>query len=217
MKVTALTVVACFVGVIFGRWQVEERADAVVLHDYGNTPGEPIGGDNGELVITDAKGVVLDHDLPMFNDPSADDTIEIIATEGLITNLAGEVDSELTAHIVDKYGDGFWLEPISGTGDAIEIYPQKGTGGGIDLAVEPNDSSTDAIILESTEEGYLDLNVDPVVNIVICTESGGELIMTFEDDELKITGDLDMNEAAKMFFNEFLKPMADEYIAERLK
>ena len=38
----------------------------------------------------------------------------------------------------------------------------------------------------------------------------------FFNRELTITGDADMNEAAEMFFNEILKPIADGYIAERI-
>ena len=53
--------------------------------------------------------------------------------------------------------------------------------------------------------------------LIICTYTGKELVLNFEGDVLEITGDADMNEAAKVFFLEFLKPMADAYIAERLR
>ncbi len=51
--------------------------------------------------------------------------------------------------------------------------------------------------------------------LTIGTESGGELVLSFEGDELKITGDADMNEAAQIFFTEILKRIVDDYIRSR--
>ncbi len=48
--------------------------------------------------------------------------------QGLVTNLAGEIDPELTARVVDKYGEAF-------------------IQGGIDFIADPNDCSTEAIVI----------------------------------------------------------------------
>ncbi len=53
--------------------------------------------------------------------------------------------------------------------------------------------------------------------LTIETESGTQLVLSFEGDELNITGDADMNEAAQMFFNEVLKSIADDYIRSRIQ
>ncbi len=44
-----------------------------------------------------------------------------------------------------------------------------------------------------------------------------ELVLTYKDGKLEISGDGDMNEAAKSFFKHFLKPMADAYVTSMLK
>lgn len=47
------------------------------------------------------------------------------------------------------------------------------------------------------------------------TWDGGVIIFALDGDELKLTGDIDkMGEPAKIFFDEYIKPMADEYIRQ---
>lgn len=72
----------------------------------------------------------------------------------------------------------------------------------VDSGIDPNDC-------------WLDLDMT-MTDICIATETGGDLYLSFKGDRLEITGDADLNEAAKAFFYEHLKPMADEYIKERL-
>ena len=40
-----------------------------------------------------------------------------------------------------------------------------------------------------------------------------ELILTYGDGKLNLSGDGDMNKAAKDFFEHFLKPIADDYVS----
>ena len=63
----------------------------------------------------------------------------------------------------------------------------------------------------------LDEDWDIPDTLTISTESGGELVLSFEGDELKITGDADMNEAAQIFFTEVLKRIVDDYIRSRIQ
>jgi hypothetical protein len=55
------------------------------------------------------------------------------------------------------------------------------------------------------------------LTLEIATTSGGELILEIWEDELKITGDANMNEGAAVFFNQYIKNIADRYIKQKLK
>jgi hypothetical protein len=56
----------------------------------------------------------------------------------------------------------------------------------------------------------------PNTNLTIMGEGGKPVgTLTWETGELVFAGKAD--ESAKMFFNEFLKPMVDSYIKEQLK
>ncbi len=77
---------------------------------------------------------------------------------------------------------------------------------------DSNDSSFGAIVLDIVD----DTVIDDSITFTILVESGCSLELYFRGDKLVVTGDADMNEAAKVFFYGYLKPMADEYIAERL-
>ena len=74
--------------------------------------------------------------------------------------------------------------------------------------------SNDLLIEIVDNDSWIVLDCEPFTEVVIYTESGSELILSFEDDELAITGDANMTDAARMFFYEVLKPMADDYIKE---
>ena len=97
-----------------------------------------------------------------------------------------------------------------GLNDALADYPDAITldhAAGLEFAYDPND-----LLIEIEDVEWLDV----WSSVTIETESGGVLELSFSGDELQITGDADMNEAAKVFFNKYLKRMADDYIAERL-
>ncbi len=92
--------------------------------------------------------------------------------------------------------------------EVIWDVPSTPTFGGIDLIAEPNNCSTEAIVLDITN--------DVSSSMIMSPDSGGELWFHFAGDGLDITGDANMTDSARMFFYEFLKPMADDYIAERI-
>lgn len=83
------------------------------------------------------------------------------------------------------------------------------------------ETEADEIVLDQnmTAWGVIDLDLDweMPTTLTICTETGGELVLDYGGDELIITGDADMNEAAQIFFNEALKPIVDEYIRSQAK
>ena len=54
-------------------------------------------------------------------------------------------------------------------------------------------------------------------DLMITTENGKSINMNIKGDGLNITGDADLNEAAKVFFSELLKPIVDDYIKEKLE
>ena len=61
-----------------------------------------------------------------------------------------------------------------------------------------------------------DASISSYADLMISWE-GGDITMSFENDKFEIIGDTDkMNGAAKVFFDEMIKPMADAYIAERI-
>lgn len=69
---------------------------------------------------------------------------------------------------------------------------------------------------QSVKESIAEDNSFSTNNLYICWD-GGEVCFNFDEDELKLTGDTDkMNEPAKIFFTELIKPMVDDYIKERL-
>ena len=81
-------------------------------------------------------------------------------------------------------------------------------------------TEADVIQIDSDPNSVLDIaevDVASYADLVICTTNGAELILTIGEDKLEITGDADMNEAARIFFNEMLKPMADDYIEEQIR
>ena len=67
------------------------------------------------------------------------------------------------------------------------------------------------------EELELILTPAGAVDLSIFTENGKSIIMSVKGGSLEITGDADLNEAAKVFFSELLKPIVDDYIKEKLK
>ncbi len=114
---------------------------------------------------------------------------DVDASQDFVTNLAGEPDPELTARVVDKYGETFI------------------NGGEIEFECDPNDLLIDIV----------DYDVSSYATcVMICIEGGDELTLSFKDGKLDITGAADMTDAAEVFFNEVLKGMADDYIKERL-
>ena len=56
------------------------------------------------------------------------------------------------------------------------------------------------------------LSVPPFTNIVINCGDDKEITMTFGEGKLEVSGDGDMNEAAKEFFNHYLVGIANSYI-----
>ena len=90
--------------------------------------------------------------------------------------------------------------------NALSVMPGE-------LSIIPNYAEE---VIAETDPIWIELDVEPFTSLTIGLESCEELVLSFEGDELTITGDADMNEAAKIFFYEILKPMADDYIAERL-
>lgn len=55
--------------------------------------------------------------------------------------------------------------------------------------------------------------IDTCSLITISCDNGTELRLDFSGDKLEIKGDANMNEAAKVFFEECLKPHVDTYMA----
>ncbi len=147
--------------------------------------------------------------------------------DGLISSMEEGVFRACDAKLVSNEpapATGF-IE--TGTGEALVIISSgkdcalcdAGSGricphGGIDIQL---DNGTDGLVVTwSDPNDYLYRIAEAVSEtFTICTDSGRELVLTFEGDELKITGDADMNEAAQMFFNEKLKYIADDYIKSR--
>lgn len=117
----------------------------------------------------------------------------------------------------------------------VEIDPNIGTLRHPDLSyaegpditwgeITMRDDTTDynfVVVDADYVEDYNSLTIDSADivscdNLVICW-SGGGITIGFDKDALTITGDTDkMDEAAKAFFNEYIKPTADAYIKEKL-
>ncbi len=81
----------------------------------------------------------------------------------------------------------------------------------IGIQIDPNWEPNDLLF----DMSFYDYDVSS--SLTICTESGGELVLFFGGDKLEITGDADMNEAARTFFHEILKPLVDAYITPQNK
>ena len=78
-----------------------------------------------------------------------------------------------------------------------------------------NEDSSDGL---KGKENEFNLNIGKLPtcsNLVIYAEGGGEVLIDCSGDEVKVTGATE--EGAKIFFEQLLKPMVDEYIAEKLK
>ena len=126
------------------------------------------------------------------------------ASPELVTTLGGEVDPELTARVVEKYGEAF----------ATAAYPAW-----VDLNAEQ--STEPDIVFDWSDEGvppcaYIEWGAAEYCLIMIVLENGDELRMDFSGDTIDIKGNADMNEAAKVFFNDSLKTVVDDYIKERI-
>ena len=67
-----------------------------------------------------------------------------------------------------------------------------------------------------TMSNGIKLNIDPcpVCDILFCGDEGELGRLTFDDNQIHFTGKAD--ESAKIFFENFLKPLCDDYIKERL-
>jgi len=53
-------------------------------------------------------------------------------------------------------------------------------------------------------------------DLMFCLGNSGEVTFSFQGDKLEIEGMENCDEVAKKFFEHFIKPMVDAYIAERL-
>lgn len=87
-----------------------------------------------------------------------------------------------------------------------------------EITLDPSDILT--IDFDADDDRMItiaDWEISSVYDLLIYTKTGKELRIDISTDELRITGDADMNEAAEIFFNEYIKEMADAYIRERLK
>ncbi len=136
------------------------------------------------------------------------------------SNLVWVIILIVAACVVVSVGQGFYHE----LRDAKAELAQARTDYDIiceHVGIEIDATTPDLVI--DTDSGYdpniLLLDLDAYTNyadLMICWD-GGEITMSIDGDKLEITGDTDkMNEAAKVFFDEMVKPMADAYIAERL-
>ena len=64
------------------------------------------------------------------------------------------------------------------------------------------------------------MNVEPSYNIHICNLNGKKLILDFNTDKLIVSGDLEYDEAAKLFFdslNYYFGGVIDKQVKEKLK
>ena len=76
------------------------------------------------------------------------------------------------------------------------------------------------MLLDLSFPDDLDITLDwepSPVTLAIITSTGRELLIDIEGDEVKITGDANMDEAAAVFFNKHFKGIADAYIQRKLK
>lgn len=72
-------------------------------------------------------------------------------------------------------------------------------------------------ITEPNNYDHVDYGAMDYSLLVICLEDGTELRMDWSGNRIDVKGDADMNEAAKVWFNESLKSCIDVYIEEQLK
>ena len=63
---------------------------------------------------------------------------------------------------------------------------------------------------------YKDEDVVTYADLCFILKDGREVVLSFQDDKLEITGMEHCDEVATMFFEHYLKPLADAYIAERI-
>ena len=106
---------------------------------------------------------------------------------------------------VPAMGGQAWYDPNGS--DLVELVGGEAAVDAIPIDVE---NVAGGIVLTGT--GWV---VEAYTDFVITTMSGKDLNINIEGDSITITGDADLNEAAKVFFYEHLKPMVDEYIKER--
>ena len=108
---------------------------------------------------------------------------------------------------VPAMGGQAWYDPNGS--ELVELVGGEAAVDAIPIDVE---NVAGGIVLTGT--GWV---VEAYTDFVITTMSGKDLNINIEGDSITITGDADLNEAAKVFFYEHLKPMVDEYIKERGK
>ena len=117
-----------------------------------------------------------------------------------------------------------WIPPIYyytciSCGEEIGSTCELDTSVAGDMFTKATESSDLVIDIDSAIDPNIIWSADAhttYADLMICWD-GGEITMSVDGDKLEITGDTDkMNEAAKVFFDEMVKPMADAYIAERL-
>lgn len=131
----------------------------------------------------------------------------------LATDIVLEGDKELVFdYVIDPNNVAWSVEETYPHGEqdeaiALDItdpYYVVDPNGWVDFT-DPQYTSVD-IVLDHSDWA---LTMSPL--------SGGELSLSFGDNGLEITGDADMNEAAKVFFYNHLQSMANDYIKSRLK
>ena len=106
----------------------------------------------------------------------------------------------------------------------VQLITKINRQGGETAAADVNDEGVPYLIdgedLEITANPDMGLAWGASISSpVLVFDSGpSEITMYFTDDGLVIEGDPNgMNEAAEVFLNEYIKPMADEYVKERTK
>ncbi len=62
----------------------------------------------------------------------------------------------------------------------------------------------------------LTINVPEYDTLTFNCGDDKEIILTYADGKLELSGDGDMNKAAKDFFEHFLKPIVDDYVTKEL-